>query len=238
MAGRTGPPRRKLGLRSLPGVKGMRHLRYLVGVVLAIVMAAAVFFAATWGYLKLLTRPGRLGAVPASGSLIHDHVFLEGVGVLLAVGLLAGLLIAVPRISPLASGLPGLALLAWTGLYLFSVRQGVQYIPLKTRAYGTGFEAMLSDGVLAVAGAAMIIPLFVPSRWRRAAASAVPAPPLAEASTATFPALQATQTMAADDFFSGAPPTRPQPRLETGSFDNPDAPGRSSQAPWGPADFS
>ena len=73
---------------------------------------------------------------------------------------------AVPRISPLAAGLPGLALLAWTGLYLFSVRHAVQYIPLKTRAYGAGFEAMLFDGVLALAGLAMIIPLFVPSRWR------------------------------------------------------------------------
>ena len=51
-------------------------------------------------------------------------------------GLLAGLLIAVPRISPLAAGLPGLALLAWTGLYLFSVRRAVQYIPLKTHPYG------------------------------------------------------------------------------------------------------
>jgi hypothetical protein len=211
-------------------------MRYLVGVILAIVMAAAVFFAATWGYLKLLTRPGRLGVVPASGSLIHDHALLEGLGALLAVGLLAGLLIALPRVSPLASGLPGLALLAWTGLYLFSARYGIQYIPLKTRAYGMGFEAMLSDGVLAVAGAAMIVPLFVPSRWRRGPAAA-PAPALDEASTATFPALQATQTMAADDLFSGAPPTRPQPRVEPGGFGNPDPPGRS-QAPWGPADFS
>jgi hypothetical protein len=212
-------------------------MRYLVGVILAIAMAAAVFFAASWGYLKLLTRPGRLGAVPAGGSLIHDHVLLEGLGALLAVGLLAGLLIALPRVSPLASGLPGIALLAWTGLYLFSARHAVQYIPLKTRAYGTGFEAMLSDGVLVLAGAAMIIPLFVPSRWRRGPAGAAAAPGLAEASTATFPALQATQTMAADDLFSGAPPTRPQPRAEPGSFGSPDAP-RRSQAPWDPADYS
>ena len=119
-------------------------MRHLVGVLLAIVMAAAVFFGASWGYLKLLIAPASGGALPGGGgSLIHHHAVVEGFAALLAVGLLAGILIAVPRISPLASGLPGLVLLAWTGLYLFSVRRGVRYIPLKTRAYGAGFEAML-----------------------------------------------------------------------------------------------
>ena len=112
-------------------------MRHLVGVVLAIVLAAAVFFAASWGYLKLLIGPAPPGSLPGGGgSLLHNHAVLEGFGALLGVGLIAGLLIAVPRISPLAAGLPGLALLAWTGLYLFSVRHAVQYIPLKTRPYG------------------------------------------------------------------------------------------------------
>jgi len=105
-------------------------MRHLIGVALAIVMAAAVYFAASWGYLTLLIGPARSGVLPAGGgSLIHNHAVLEGLGVLLAVGLLAGILMAVPWISPLASGLPGLALLAWTGLYLFSVRRAVHYIP-------------------------------------------------------------------------------------------------------------
>jgi hypothetical protein len=214
-------------------------MRHLMGVVLAVVMAAAVFFAASWGYLKLLTRPGRLSGLPAGGSLIHDHAALQGLGALAAVGLLAGLLIALPRLSPLASGLPGLALLAWTGLYLFSVRHAVQYIPLRTRAYGMGFEEMLFDGVLALAGLAMIVPLFVPSRWRHGPAAAAPAEAAAQAEvpTATFPALQDTRTMATDDLFSGADPRTPvwpQPRIDPGG---PDAPGRS-QAPWGPAEYS
>ena len=111
--------------------------------------------------------PPDSGRLPGGGgSLLHNHAVLEGFGALLGVGLLAGLLMAVPRISPLAAGLPGLALLAWTGLYLFSVRHAVQYIPLKTRPYGMGFEALLFDGVLALAGLAMVVPLFVPSRWR------------------------------------------------------------------------
>ena len=204
-------------------------MRHLTGVVLAIVLAAAVFFAASWGYLKLLIGPAGLGALPGGGgSLLHNHAVLEGFGALLGAGLIAGLLIAVPRISPLAAGLVGLALLAWTGLYLFSVRRAVQYIPLKTQLYGRGFEAMLFDGVLALVGLAMIIPLFVPSRWRSRPVVTSPPPPYA-GSTATFPDLQATQTMPAEGGLL-SDWTRPQqvdPNAST-----------SPQAPWGPAEYT
>src|SRR5437588_6128662 len=194
----------------------MSEMRHLIGVVLAIVMAAAVFFAASWGYLKLLTGPAGLGRLPVGGgSLIHDHAVLEGFGALLGVGLVAGVLIAAPRISPLASGLPGIALLAWTGLYLFTVRHAVQYIPLKTRAYGMGFEAMLFDGVLALAGLAMVIPLFVPSRWRRQRVVTDSGP--YSGTTASFPDLQATQTMQADSsLLSDWTQTAPHPRIDPG----------------------
>jgi hypothetical protein len=147
--------------------------------------------------------------------------------------LLAGVLMAVPRISPLAAGLPGLALLAWTGLYLYSVRHAVQYIPLKTRAYGSGFEAMLFDGVLALVGLAMVVPLFVPSRWRGKRDVTEPEP--YPGSTASFPDLQATQTMQADSgLLSDWTQTRPQQQAEPGS----PSPPSTSQAPWGPAEYS
>ena len=199
-------------------------MRHLIGVALAIVMAAAIFFAASWGYLKLLSGSAK-GTLPAgSGSLIHDHAVLEGFGALLAVGLLAGILMVLPMISPLAAGLPGLALLAWTGLYLFSVRRAVQYIPLKSQTYGTGFEALLFDGVLALAGLAMIVPLFVPSRWRSRAAGEVPAP--FEAAPGAYSDLGTTQTMAGGSLLADWAETRPQPRVQPGP----------SEAPWGPAD--
>ena len=211
-------------------------MRHLVGVMLAIVMAAALFFVASWGYLKLLIGPAGLGRLPGGGgSLLHNHAVLEGFGALLGVGLLAGLLIAVPRISPLAAGLPGLALLAWTGLYLFSVRHAIQYIPLKSRAYGTGFEAMLFDGVLALVGMAMVIPLFVPSRWRGRREVTEPEP--YAGTTASFPDLQATQTMHTDSgLLSDWTQTRPQPQQQA-EPGNP-APPSTSQAPWGPAEYS
>ena len=200
-------------------------MRHLLGVALAIVMAAALFFAGSWGYLKLLTGSARSGVLPAGGSLIHDHAVIEGFAALLAVGLLAGILMALPVISPLAAGLPGLALLALTGLYLFNVQRAIKYIPFKSHAYGVGFQALLFHGVLALVGMAMIIPLFVPSRWRSTAVAAGPAP--YDATPADFPDLAATQTMAGDGgFLIDWAETRPQPRAEPGH----------SQAPWGPAD--
>jgi hypothetical protein len=201
-------------------------MRHLVGVLLAIVLAAAVFFAASWGYVKLLLGP--LSPLPAGGgSLLHHTAILEGLGALAGVGLLAGLLIALPRVSPLASGLPGLVLLAWTGLYIFSVRRAVQYIPLKTHSYGMGFQALLFDGILAMAGLVMIIPLFVPSRWRSRPVTSAQVPYETPDSTAAYPAFQDTQTLGDGGLMSDWAQTKPQPRVN---------PGGLSQAPWGPAD--
>ena len=154
-------------------------MRHLVGIVLAVAAAVVIFFAGGWGYLRLLRPPdtsGALASLPAGGgSLLHDRHALTALAALAAVGLIIGLIIAIPWVSPLAAGLPGLALLALTGLYLASVQHAVRLIPLKTHAYGLGFEAMLFDGVLALVGLAMVIPLFVPSRWRRRARYAVAA---------------------------------------------------------------
>lgn len=194
-------------------------MRHLIGVILAIAAAAAIFFAASWAWLKV--RPP-LGAT----SLIHHRGVIEAFAVLAAVGLLAGLLMAVPWISPLAAGLPGLALLGLTALYLFSVPRAMRYIPLRTHPYGAGFVALLETGLLAVAGAAMIIPLFVPSRWRRRRPAAVMNP------GGNFPGLQDTQTMADNHgLMSDWVQTRPQQRID------PDKPLRS-QPPWGPAEYS
>lgn len=145
-------------------------MRHLIGIGLAIGLAAAVFFAAGWGYLRLLRIPvvnGGASTLPANGgSLLHSATVLEAVAALAGTALVAGIFIAVRWISPLAAGLPGLALLAWTGVYGFSVRRAVHYIPLRGDAFGAGFEAMLFNGLLAAAGLALVVPLFIPSRWR------------------------------------------------------------------------
>jgi hypothetical protein len=202
-------------------------MRHLVGVILAIVMAAVVFFAASWGYLKLAAGQASLAVLGGHSSFWHDRGVLEGFGALAAAGLVAGILIAVPRISPLAAGLPGLVLLAWTALYLSSARRAVQYIPLKTRPYGAGFESLLVDGVLALVGLALVIPLFVPSRWRRPVVASAPVTPEDDPTSYSDP--QATQTMDGGSVFTSdwsASETKPQPRIVP-----------KSQAPWGPAEY-
>jgi hypothetical protein len=146
-------------------------MRHVIGFVLAIVLAAAVFFGGAWGYLRLLRVPvvnGAAATLPAGGgTLLHDTNVLYALAAVAGTGLFAGLLVAVARISPLAAGLPGLVLIAWTVLYLVNVQRAVRYIPLRGDAFGAGFEAMLFNGVLAAAGFVLIIPLFIPSRWRR-----------------------------------------------------------------------
>jgi hypothetical protein len=145
-------------------------MRHRFGMVLAVIMTAVLFFPGAWGYLRLLRLPaaaGQLSRLPGGGgSLIADHHVLVALAAIAGTGLLTGILIAVPRISPLAAGLPGLLVLGWTGLYLVSVRQVVDLIPLRSDPFGAGFEAMLFNGILGASGLAMITPMFVPSRWR------------------------------------------------------------------------
>jgi hypothetical protein len=145
-------------------------MRHRIGLVLAVIMTGMLFFPGAWGYLRLLRLPavpGQPSLLPAGGgSLITDTNVLAALAAIAGTGLLAGILIAAPRISPLAAGLPGLLLLGWTGLYLVRVRQAVDLIPLRSDPFGAGFEAMLFNGILGAAGLAMIVPMFVPSRWR------------------------------------------------------------------------
>jgi len=117
--------------------------------------------------LRLPAPAAPLSGLPAGGgSLLSFHGALAALAAVAATGMLAGILIAAPRISPLAAGLPGLLLIGWTALYLASVRHAVELIPLKSYPSGAGYEAMLFNGILGAAGLAMIIPMFVPSRWR------------------------------------------------------------------------
>jgi len=145
-------------------------MRHVTGIGLAIVLAGAVFFAAGWAYIRLLpttlsstSNPG----LPSPGAnLLHNTTVLYGVGALAGAALLAGLFAAAPRVSPLAAGLPGLVLVGLSVWYGLSMRQAVRYIPLRADSFGAGFTDMLQNGLLAAAGLALVVPLFIPSRWR------------------------------------------------------------------------
>jgi hypothetical protein len=165
------------------------YMRHRIGIVLAVIMTGVLFFPGAWGYLRLLRLPApadQLSDLPAGGaSLISEHHVLLALAAVAGTALLAGILVAAPRISPLAAGLPGLLLLGWTGLYLANVRQGVDLIPLRSDPFGAGFEAMLFNGVLGAAGLAMIVPMFIPARWRTR-----PLPDIADEFTTLEPELE------------------------------------------------
>jgi len=133
-------------------------------------MTVVMFFAGAWGYLQLLrlpVPPGQANALPAGGgSLLSNSTALLALAALLITAVLAGVLAVVPRFSPLATGLPGVLLLAWTALYLVSVRRAVEFIPLRSHSFGAGWEALLFNGILGAVGAVMVFPMFIPSRWR------------------------------------------------------------------------
>jgi hypothetical protein len=135
-------------------------MRHVVGVVLALVMMAALFVGAGWGVAKV-------ASLRASGLSLSSTHGVIALAALAGVGLLLGILLAVPAVSPLATGLPGLLLLGWTALGVASASRAERLIPLHGHSFAAGFGTMLTGGVLALAGAVMVVPLFIPSRWRR-----------------------------------------------------------------------
>ncbi len=141
-------------------------MRHVIGLILALALSAALFLAGGWGVHKIIAVGGHIGRLGPAHALTST-TGLEAVGAVIGTGLLLGILLAAPRVSPLATGLPGLVLLGWTALVVVHSAYATRYLPLPGSSFTTGLSYLLFDGVLALLGAAMIIPLAVPSRWRR-----------------------------------------------------------------------
>jgi hypothetical protein len=82
-------------------------------------------------------------------------------------------------------------------LYGVSVERAVRYIPLKSDAFGDGFEAMLFNGLLAAAGVVLVVPLFVPSRWRSPTS---PANQADQSGAGRYSPSESTTTLLADEW--------------------------------------
>ena len=133
-------------------------MRHIIGLILAVALAAAVFFGGGWGAEHVAALAGHSVGLPSRTGLV-------GLAAMLGAGLLMGILLAVPAVSPLATGLPGLVLLGWTALLAVSAHRALAWIPLQGHTFGAGFRVLLLTGTLALIGMAMIIPLFLPARW-------------------------------------------------------------------------
>jgi len=134
-------------------------MRHLIGLILGLALAAAVFFAAGWGAEHVSALAVHSVGLPSRTGLI-------GLATMLGTGLFLGILLVVPAVSPLATGLPGLVLLGWTALLAVSSHRALAWIPLQGHTFGAGFRILLLNGTLGLLGMAMIVPMFLPSRWR------------------------------------------------------------------------
>jgi hypothetical protein len=132
--------------------------RHLIGLILAVALAAALFLGGGWGAAHVPALAGHGAGLPSRTGLI-------GLAAALGAGLFLGILLVVRAVSPLATGLPGLVLLAWTALLAVSSHRALAWIPLQAHSFGAGFRVLLLNGTLALAGIAMIVPMFLPGRW-------------------------------------------------------------------------
>jgi hypothetical protein len=135
-------------------------VRHVIGFVYAVIMAAVLLAGAGWG-------TWRIEALRASGTSLSSISGITALAALIGTGPLLGLFLVAPRVSPLAAGLPGLGLLAWSAFAVVSTTRADRLIPLHGQHIELGFRVLLNGGVLALLGTVLIVPLFVPSRWRR-----------------------------------------------------------------------
>lgn len=139
--------------------------RHFVGLLLAIGLLAMLYFGTAWSVGRIVVLRGTVTALGTQNALTSTRGLIA-VGIVLVTGLVLGIMLAVPAISPLATGLPGLILLGWSALVVIHSKYTVKYLPLHTSHFTTGLTYLLFNGVLGLLGAVMIIPMAVPSRWR------------------------------------------------------------------------
>lgn len=134
-------------------------MRHVLGFVLGSLLAPAVVAVTGWS-LPLLIEGHRGIHVLASTT------GLMTVGVLAACALLVGVCLVAPRLSPLAPGLAGLALAAWSGLYVLAPQLATGALP--NHPVLQGATELLALGLYLPLALVLCLPLLLPSRWRRA----------------------------------------------------------------------
>ncbi|MFI6602582.1 hypothetical protein ACIBHX_40545 [Nonomuraea sp. NPDC050536] len=139
-------------------------MRHFAGLLIGLVATAALLGGGGWAVQQAL---GNAAASPAGGQKLWIAL-----GAMAAVGLIVGLVVA-GRVSPLATFVPSLVLLAWTVVYALDMNRALSFIPDQPsvngiiRDAGFGDKTLLTTGVFALLGVALFIPVLIPSRWAR-----------------------------------------------------------------------
>ncbi|XVQ82344.1 hypothetical protein ACQP2K_26190 [Microbispora siamensis] len=141
-------------------------MRHFFGLLLGVVVAAALLLGGGWASQEAV-RGAAQSIDPAK-----DTRMLIALGVMAVVGLLLGLVL-VARVSPLATFVPSMALLAWTVVYVLDVSRAASLVPTGPSVQaellqaGRGMLTLLSTGVYGLLGVALFLPVLMPSRWAR-----------------------------------------------------------------------
>ncbi|MFI7464829.1 hypothetical protein ACIBUQ_21355 [Nonomuraea sp. NPDC049377] len=144
----------------------MRTLRHLAGLLIGVVVTAAVLGGGGWAVQQALASAAITPPPP------DNQKMWIALGAMAAVGLVVGLVVA-GRISPLATFVPSMVLLAWTVVYALDTGRALSLIPDAASVHqivrdaGAGDRTLLTTGVLALLGVVLFIPVLMPSRWSR-----------------------------------------------------------------------
>ncbi|MEO3801462.1 hypothetical protein [Nonomuraea sp. B1E8] len=136
----------------------------MAGLLIGVVVTAAVLAGGGWAVQQ--AAGNSVATAPDSQTL------WIALGSMAAVGLVVGLVVA-GRVSPLATFLPSMVLLAWTVVYALDVNRALSFVPAEpsmhqlVREAGAGARTLLTTGVFALLGVALFIPVLMPSRWSR-----------------------------------------------------------------------
>ncbi|GAA2646588.1 hypothetical protein [Nonomuraea recticatena] len=141
-------------------------MRHFAGLLLGVIVTGALLVGGGWAAQQALTvAPGT--AVPVTGTRLW--IALAAMAV---IGLVLGLVV-VGRVSPLATFVPSMVLLAWTVVYALDVNRALSFIPDEASMHqvvldaGAGNVTLLTTGVYALLGVLMFLPVLMPSRWSR-----------------------------------------------------------------------
>ncbi len=138
-------------------------LRHTFGFLLGVVLTPALAYAVGWGATRSES------ALDPLANTITDSQRLYGAFALMAAaGLVTGVVIMARWASPLVSLVPALSFIGWS-VYFFVSPQPALDLPAKVPPAGDldeGLRTVLSTGVFALIGFALLMPAWTGWRWR------------------------------------------------------------------------
>ncbi|MCD0453438.1 hypothetical protein LO762_30280 [Actinocorallia sp. API 0066] len=139
-------------------------MRHALGFLLGILLIPVLAYGMAWGY-------ARAGASvhPLDLTITDRTQFYGAFATMAAVGLFFGIIMMARWASPFVTLFPGIAYLYWSGWYLVEPQKAADLVARvpPSGELDTALQALLTSGFFALAGFALVVPMWFPARWRR-----------------------------------------------------------------------